>query len=146
EAAQAMPLPNSAGGYNPFQQEENQQDSQGKHISNMEQWLAPVKIGGGDAASKYNDDKHDNFLSNWENDPVVKSHGEQFHAYLETLNQAVQAGQLSPDDANSMGQDYIDNVLKPEYKKHYSRSDKAHLHKVKEPEIPDIVKKVRGVK
>lgn len=145
EAAQAMPLPNSTGGFNPFQQqEENQQESQSKHISNMEQWLSPIKMDVFDSNKTYTDDKHDNFLANLEKDPAVKEYGEAFHDYLDYISQAVQAGHISPEDAQQMGQEYLESVVKPIIKKHHSRTSEPTLHKPQAPVIPDIVKRIRG--
>lgn len=144
DAAQAMPLPEQ-GGFNPLNPpEDTQQDSQGKHISNMEQWLSPIKMDSYDSNKNYTDEKHDNFLVNLEKDPAVKEYGDAFHAYLESLLQAVKANHLSVDDAKSMANDYIQNVIKPIVKKHHSRDGEATLHKPQPVEIPDIVKKVRG--
>ncbi|EKR4225020.1 hypothetical protein P8G24_004691 [Salmonella enterica] len=131
--------------YNPYQPEPNQEDSQGQHTANMEQWLSPVKQDAFDPVASYDDDKHDNFLTNLENDPAVKEYGDQFHAYLESLLAAVQAGQLDPQEAQTMGQDYLDNVVKPIITKHHAKDSRAKsLHRKQEPELPEIVKKVRG--
>lgn len=132
--------------FNPYQPEEPQEDTQGKHIANMEQWLAPVKMDAFSASEKYTEEKHDNFLQNLESDPAVKEYGEQFHAYLESLLQAVNAGQIDQQTAQDMGQNYLENVVKPIVTKHHKENDSGSFHKKREPEIPDIVKKVRGVK
>ncbi|EDJ9328678.1 hypothetical protein GFM72_21115 [Salmonella enterica] len=142
EAVQSMPVPERKD-FNPYgSQEESQQDTQGKHVSNMEQWLSPVKMDAFDIQKEYTDEKHDNFLKNLENDPAVKEYGEQFHTYLEGLQEAVNQGQLSPDDAVNMGHDYIQNVVKPIIKKHHKSDSFKGLHR-KEIVIPDIVKKIR---
>lgn len=136
----------SGPSYNPYQPEQEENESQGKHISEMEQWLSPVKMDTFDPTAAYSDDKHDNFMQNLEQDPAVKEYGEQFYAYLESLMSAVNAGQIDNETAMQMGQNYLDNVVKPIITKHHSKEDKGSLHKKREPEIPDIVKKVRGVK
>lgn len=136
----------SGPAYNPYQPEQEDNESQGKHISEMEQWLAPVKMDAFDPTAAYTDEKHDNFLENLEADPAVKEYGDQFHAYLETLMSAVNAGQLDQESAMQMGQDYLDNVVKPIITKHHNKTDKGSFHKKREPELPDIVKRVRGVK
>ncbi|EIO9044373.1 hypothetical protein LRH73_004144 [Salmonella enterica] len=141
---QAQQTPQS---FNPYQPEQNQEDTQGQHTANMEQWLSPVKQDAFSPQESYTDDKHDNFLTNLEKDPAVKEYGDQFHAYLESLLSAVQAGQLDQQAAIEMGQNYLDNVVKPIITKHHSKDGKANsLHRKQEPEIPEIVKKVRGVK
>lgn len=147
EAAAAMPLPQQ-GGFNPFnaQEDESQKDNQGKHISNMEQWLSPIKMDSYDSNKRYTDDKHDNFLTNLEKDPAVKEYGEAFHAYLEYLQSMIQSGTISADDAVSMGRDYIENVVKPIVKKHHSRDGKATLHRPQEIEIPETIKRLKGGK
>lgn len=133
--------------YNPYQPEESKEDTQGQHVANMQQWLSPVKMDAYDVQSQYTDEKHDNFLTNLEKDPAVKEYGDQFHAYLESLLQAVNAGQIDQQTAQDMGQNYLDNVVKPIISKHHNKDSKANsLHRKPEPEIPDIVKKIRGVK
>ncbi|EAN5684237.1 hypothetical protein FNU33_22385 [Salmonella enterica] len=133
--------------FNPYQPENNQEDTQGQHTANMEQWLSPVKQDVYDNQSAYTDDKHDNFLTNLEKDPAVKEYGEQAEAYMNSLLAAVQAGQIDQQQAQDMAQDYFNNVVKPIITKHHSKDSKANkLHRKQEPEIPDIVKKVRGVK
>jgi len=133
--------------FNPYQPENNQEDTQGQHTANMEQWLSPVKQDVYDIQSAYTDDKHDNFLTNLEKDPAVKEYGEQAEAYMNSLLAAVQAGQIDQQQAQDMAQDYFNNVVKPIITKHHSKDSKANkLHRKQEPEIPEIVKKVRGVK
>ncbi|EOG8337669.1 hypothetical protein ACLIX5_004467 [Salmonella enterica subsp. enterica serovar Bredeney] len=132
--------------YNPFQAD-TQEDAQGKHTANMEQWLSPVKMDNYNPQQTYTDEKHDNFLTNLEKDPAVKEYGDQFHAYLESLLQAVNAGQLDQDQAMTMGQNYLDNVVKPIITKHHKKDSNAgNLHRKQDVEIPDIVKRVRGIK
>ncbi|EEH7943831.1 hypothetical protein G3O90_004543 [Salmonella enterica] len=141
---QAQETPQS---FNPYQPEESKEDTQGQHVANMQQWLSPVKMDAFDAQSHYTEEKHDNFLSNLESDPAVKEYGEQFHAYLESLMQAVQAGQIDQQTANDMGQNYIENVIKPIISKHHKKGEQGEsFHKKRDPEIPDIVKRVRGIK
>ncbi|EDX4100275.1 hypothetical protein B9R80_002411 [Salmonella enterica] len=141
ETAQAIPQ-----SFNPYQ-DQSQEDQQGQHVSKMQEWVSPVKMDAFDVNKEYTDDTHDNFLQNLEEDPAVQEYGEQFHAYLETLMQAVKAGQISPEDAQAAGQNYLDNVVKPIISKHHSKTGKdKSLHRKREPEIPDIVKKVRGSK
>lgn len=133
--------------FNPYQPEQSQEDSQGQHVANMEQWLSPVKQDAYDPQTAYTDEKHDNFLANLEDDPAVKEYGDQFHAYLESLLAAVNAGQLDQESALAMGQNYLENVVKPVITKHHKKDSTANsLHRKREPEIPEIVKKVRGVK
>ncbi|EIM6622190.1 hypothetical protein LNT71_004079 [Salmonella enterica] len=133
--------------FNPYQPENNQEDTQGQHTANMEQWLSPVKQDVYDNQSAYTDEKHENFLANLEKDPAVKEYGEQAEAYMNSLLAAVQAGQIDQQQAQDMAQDYFNNVVKPIITKHHSKDSKANkLHRKQEPEIPDIVKKVRGVK
>ncbi|HGB5300374.1 TPA: hypothetical protein ACIVOM_003615 [Salmonella enterica subsp. enterica serovar Virchow] len=132
--------------FNPYQPEQDQEDTQGKHVANMEQWLSPVKMDNFNVQDHYTEEKHDNFLSNLEKDPAVKEYGEQFHAYLESLLQAVNAGQIDQQQAQEMGQNYLDNVVKPIIDKHHKGKGGDSFHKKPEPEIPDIVKRVRGIK
>lgn len=133
--------------FNPYQPENNQEDTQGQHTANMEQWLSPVKQDAYDIQSAYTDDKHDNFLTNLEKDPAVKEYGEQAEAYMNSLLAAVQAGQIDQQQAQDMAQDYFNNVVKPIITKHHSKDSTANkLHRKQEPEIPEIVKRVRGVK
>ncbi|ECO4492902.1 hypothetical protein FYF33_20185 [Salmonella enterica] len=133
--------------FNPYQPENNQEDTQGQHTANMEQWLSPVKQDAYNVQQDYTDEKHDNFLTNLEKDPAVKEYGDQFHAYLESLLGAVQSGQIDQDQAMAMGQNYLENVVKPVITKHHAKDSKANsLHRKQEPEIPDIVKRVRGIK
>ncbi|EGN9856581.1 hypothetical protein IS360_003602 [Salmonella enterica] len=133
--------------FNPYQPEESKEDTQGQHVANMQQWLSPVKMDAFNVQEQYTEEKHDNFLTNLEKDPAVKEYGDQFHAYLESLLQAVNAGQLDPQSAQDMGQNYIDNVVKPIISKHHKKGEQGEsFHKKQEPEIPDIVKKVRGIK
>lgn len=132
--------------FDPYQPETNQDDSQEKHISEMEQWLSPVKMDAFDTVSSYTDDKHDNFLENLEEDSAVSEYGEQFNAYLGSLLNAVQSGQIDQETATQMGQNYLDNVVKPIITKHHKGKDGAGFHRKREPELPEIVKKVRGHK
>lgn len=133
--------------FNPYQPEQPQEDTQGKHVANMEQWLAPVKQDVYDPQTAYTDEKHENFLTNLEKDPAVQEYGDQFHAYLESLLGAVKAGQLDQESALAMGQNYLENVVKPIISKHHKKDSTANnLHRKQEPEIPDIVKRVRGAK
>lgn len=132
--------------YNPYQPEQSQEDTQGQHTANMEQWLSPVKMDSYNVQDHYTDEKHDNFLANLEDDPAVKEYGEQFQAYLDSLLAAVQSGQIDQDTAQAMGQNYLDNVVKPVITKHHKENDSGSFHKKREPEIPEIVKKVRGGK
>ncbi|EBW7358885.1 hypothetical protein E2L92_22010 [Salmonella enterica subsp. enterica serovar Ibadan] len=133
--------------FNPFNVDQpTQEDSQGKHISNMEQYLSPIKIDGYDPQTSYTEEKHDNYLKNVSKDKAIQEYGPQLEAYLDSLVKAKQAGQLSDDDAMQMGVDYFNNHVKPVIHKHKSKDDySSSLHR-KEIEIPDIVKKVRGVK
>ncbi|EKA7615246.1 hypothetical protein OL383_004431 [Salmonella enterica] len=143
ETPEAIPV-----SFNPFQPEQpTQQESQDKHVSNMEQFLSPIKMDAFDINTEYTDEKHDNFLQNLEEDPAVQEYGPQYHAYLESLLGAVKAGQISQEDAVNLGQDYLNNVVKPVIKKHHkSDSYEKGLHRKREPEIPEIIKKIKGVK
>lgn len=132
--------------YNPYQQETNHDESQKQYISDMEQWLSPVKMDSFNANERYTDEKHDNFMQNLEEDPAVKEYGEQFHTYLSSLMQAVQAGQLDQQQAMQMGQEYLNREVKPVIEKHHKGKGGDSFHKKRDPEIPDIVKKVRGIK
>ncbi|ELO6840403.1 hypothetical protein R0R95_004640 [Salmonella enterica] len=137
---QAQETPQS---FNPYQPEESKEDTQGQHVANMQQWLSPVKMDAFDAQSHYTEEKHDNFLSNLESDPAVKEYGEGFHAYLEYL----QNSNLSDEEKDAMGRNYIENVVKPIISKHHKKGEQGEsFHKKREPEIPDIVKRVRGIK
>lgn len=136
-----------APSFNPYSVDESsQEDTQGKHISNMEQYLSPIKIDGYDPRENYTDEKHENYLKNVQRDPAIKEYGPQLEQYLTALKQAVDAGQLTADDAQAMSVEYFNNNCKPVIHKHHSKDDySSSLHR-KEIEIPDIVKKVRGGK
>ncbi|EJJ2366502.1 hypothetical protein NIR10_004634 [Salmonella enterica] len=129
--------------FNPYQPEQNQEDTQGQHTANMEQWLSPVKMDSYNIQQAYTEEKHDNFLSNLEEDPAVKEYGEQFHAYLESL---MMNPNLDDQQRMELGQNYLDNVVKPIITKHHKENDSGSFHKKREPEIPEIVKKIRGGK
>ncbi|MCS5736777.1 hypothetical protein, partial [Herbiconiux daphne] len=130
----AQPLPTAQGQQ---EQGESQQDNQGQHISQMEQAISPIKLDKFDLAKDYTTEKHDNFISNLESDPAVQEYSEDFHTYLETLNQGVQSGQLTQDEALQYGHDYIQNVVKPVIEKHHKGSTAKGLHAKPEPEIPE---------
>ncbi|EKE9051053.1 hypothetical protein OXE08_004520 [Salmonella enterica] len=133
--------------FNPYQAgQPTQQDNQDGHISQMEQFLSPIKMDHYDSAQAYTDEKHDNFLKNLESDPAQKEYGPQFHAVLESLLGAVKSGQISQEDAISEAQDYLQTVVKPIIKKHHDAGSLTAMHSKREPEIPEIIKKIRGGK
>lgn len=130
--------------YNPYQPEQSQEDTQGQHTANMEQWLSPVKQDVYDAQTSYTDDKHDNFINNLSKCPAVKEYGPGLDAYMQSL---ARDPRLDDQQREEMSQDYFMNVCKPIIDKHLKKDSKANkLHRKQEPEIPEIVKKVRGNK
>ncbi|EHY6648641.1 hypothetical protein K4M64_004539 [Salmonella enterica] len=140
-------VPQSFNPYQAPQQQQDQDESQGRHIGKLEQFVSPIKMGAFNIDTAYTDDKHDNFLENLNDDPAVQEYGEQLHAYLSSLTQAINAGQLSKEDAMKMANDYKNNVIKPIIAKHHSKDsyDKG-LHRKREPEIPELIKRIKGVK
>ncbi|EAQ9051866.1 hypothetical protein D8V62_23810 [Salmonella enterica] len=142
ETAQATPQ-----SFNPFQpQEQDQQQSQEKHVSKMEQWLAPVKLDSFDPDKEYTEEKHENFMKNAEECPARREYGDQLQAYLDALQAAEQAGQITRDEAKTEAMNYYQNYVVPVIHKHYKDSKTGGYHRKREPEIPEIVKKVRGAK
>lgn len=143
EVPEAIPV-----SFNPFQpDQQSQEQSQDKHIGQMEQFLSPIKMDAFDSAKSYTEDKHQNFLDNLENCPAQKEYGPQLDAFLQSILQAINSGQISPDDANKLIKDFAMSQVKPVIDKHLSKTErKQPLHGKREPEIPDIIKKVKGVK
>ncbi|EBW2292209.1 hypothetical protein DFV88_24815 [Salmonella enterica subsp. enterica serovar Newport] len=146
-AARGEAQQNTAPAYNPYQPEENKADTQGQHVANMEQWLSPVKMDNYDQATQYTDDKHENFLENLQKCPAVKEYGDQLHAGLQQAQALFEAGRIDAAQRDQIGQDLLENVVKPSLNKHLKKDSTANsYHRKQEPEIPEIVKKIRGVK
>ncbi|EMC1489664.1 hypothetical protein VAA96_004542 [Salmonella enterica] len=141
---QPKELPQS---FNPYQAtEDTDNQSTQKHISNMETWLAPVKMDSFDITQAYDADKHDNFLKNLEEDPAQKEFGPQLVAFGDALRQEVANG-MPPEQAQQLSQDFIQNHIKPIIDKHHKKgSTEGALHRKREPEIPELIKKIKGGK
>ncbi|HAV9873780.1 TPA: hypothetical protein JLH60_004756 [Escherichia coli] len=146
-AARGTVQQNQAPAYNPYQPEQNKTDDQGQQVANMEQWLSPVKMDNYDQAQQYTDEKHDNFLNNLQKCPAVKEYGDQLHAGLEQAQAMFAAGKIDANQRDQIGQELISNVVKPALDKHLKKdSTDNSYHRQPEPEIPEIVKKLRGAK
>lgn len=133
---------------NPYIPEETPDNSDTQHASNIEKWTSPIRIHRNDS-SNYDDSAHENFLSNLEQDPAVQEYGDDFHNYLEGLMMGVQSGRIDQQQAQELGQNYLDTIVKPIIEKHHGktgRNPEKDLHRKPAPVIPDIVKKARGIK
>ncbi|HID4300469.1 TPA: hypothetical protein ACXEZB_004391 [Escherichia coli] len=123
--------------------------AQDKHISNLEQWLAPIKMRNMQTDQPYTDEDHENFLTNAEKHPAIAEFGDPLHAAAEQLLAAHQSGQIDDQQLEAAKQQILDSVVKPVLDKHTPKGSKNpdyHLHRKQEDQIPDVVKRVRGAK
>lgn len=143
EAAEEIPQ-----SYNPFTpQSFSQGDEQEKHVSQMEQFLSPIKMDSYDVDKAYTPEKHDNFMKNLEEDKAVQEYGPQFEEYLKNIYAAIQQGQITQEQGNNLMQEYVLTQVKPIIDKHHEKGKPGVLHKKRAVEIPEIIRnKLQGVK
>lgn len=143
--------PQVPSNFNPYapQQDTSQQDDQQQHISNIEQFLAPVGGADHNTGEGMSDAHYQRWAKNLYNDPAFKEFGDQMHEFASTVRNAYQNGTIGFNDVRDMIQDYGTNVIAPIIEKHHGKhSDSYHtsLHDDVQEELPEIVKKVKGAK
>ncbi|EEL9457989.1 hypothetical protein FV395_23320 [Salmonella enterica] len=135
---------------NPFKSDAlSQQDEQKQHISNVEQYLSPIAINRYDAGTDHTEEKFSKWAAQMDNDPAYKEFYEPMQAYLDQQLALKEQGVISYDDALSNFTDYAEREIAPIIHKHHgphSESHKTTFHDDMPQELPELVKKARGVK
>ncbi|HDS4910787.1 TPA: hypothetical protein QH056_001822 [Klebsiella oxytoca] len=117
----------NSNGYNPFTPtEDTQTDKQQAHISNMEQFLAPVPMNQYDINNENSDEEKQVFNDHFVNDPAIKEFGEDFVAKLEVLRQAMKNGQIDINSARSIIASYGQEVIDPALERHHGKHSNTH--------------------
>lgn len=146
EAKQQAP---SDAGYNPFAiKSDTQEGAQQEHLSNLQQFLAPVAMNHHDDNADYTDAKHNRYMENMQKDPVFKEIGDEFHDFVSTLRDGIDQGHITQEDGIQMLSQYGEERLDPILHKHHgahSESHKTSLMDIDESDLPIIMKK-RGAK
>lgn len=119
-------------GYNPYKPvEDNQQDAQQAHTSNMEQFLAPIAHNQYDIDSSHTPEKMKAFHDNIMNDPAFKEIGDDMVNTLEELRQGIISGSVDPQQAREIFSNWGQERFEPVFEKHHgshSPSHKVSLH------------------
>ncbi|ELI5583688.1 hypothetical protein MLN87_07385 [Escherichia coli] len=136
---------------NPFHSnsQDDQAEAQQKHYADMQRALSPIQSVKFDVDEQYTDEKHQNFMKNLENNPVLKEIGEPMQQLLDNLLAGINAGKISQSDALDVVAQYGDEAITPLLEKHHGKHSETHkssLHDKQPEELPDVVKKVKGIK
>lgn len=134
---------------NPFKADTTDQDNQQKAIAAREQLLAPIGSNIYNPQADYTGAKHARFVDNVDNDPAYKEIGGPLTDYLATLKGAVDQGAISLNDAIKMFSDWGQENINPILDKHHgphSTTHKTTLHDEPAAEIPEMVKRAKGMK
>ncbi|EBT2241091.1 hypothetical protein CJH86_05430 [Salmonella enterica] len=139
---------NPAIGANPFQSDAGKPDAQKEYLAKQEQYLSPIGSNIFDNSTDYSDDKHETFIKNLSDDPALKEIGDPFHEFLDNLKAAQDRGQISNADAMQLVSEYGQNEIDPILDKHHGKHSSTHKTSLHDTElfIPDVVKRVKGVK
>lgn len=136
----------SGSGYNPYSiNQPTQQDAQQQHISDMEQFISPIKMNKDDG--KITDEHYKRFEHHVMNDPAVKEISPLLDEHLATLKAGIDSGRISLDQAKSIFLDYGHSVLDPMIDKHHGKHSDSHRTSLFDEipqETPDIVKRAKS--
>lgn len=136
----------SGKGYNPFGvDQQSQQDAQQQHISNMEQFLAPIKMN--QESGQMTDDHRARLEHHITNDPAIKEIEPMLMEHLATLKGGIDSGDISPDQAHEIFMSFGQSVIDPILDKHHGKHSDSH-HSSLFDDIPtekaDIVKRAQA--
>lgn len=136
----------SGDGYNPYKvTQPSQQDAQQQHISDMEQFISPIKMNKDDG--KLSDEHYKRFEHHVTNDPAVKEVEPLLMDHLSTLKAGIDSGRISLDQAHSIFLDYGHSVLDPIIDKHHGKHSDTHNSSLFDEiptDTPDIVKRAKA--
>lgn len=141
EPAEATPVAQE----NPQEQDQKQETN----VSDMQRYLAPIKMNKFNADQGYTDSHHETFSENLSNDPVYEKIEPMIEAFSNSLKQGVASGAISQDRAQMEIENFKRNVIFPivqEAHGEHSDTNKTSLLAKKKSEIPDFVKQVTGAK
>ncbi|EEO8179065.1 hypothetical protein G7D34_003696 [Salmonella enterica] len=129
----------------PAEQEQSEQTK----ATEMQRYLAPIKMDKFNADAGYTDTHHETFMDNISGDPVFEKIEPMIEAFSNQIKQGVASGQITQERAEMEIQNFIQNVIAPIVKDAHgphSESHKTSLLTKKSNEIPEFVKQVMGNK
>lgn len=128
--------------------EESQQQDETK-VSDMQRYLAPIKMNKFNADQGYTDSHHEIFEDNLNNDKVYEKIAPMIQEFSAQLKQGVRTNQISEERAQAEIENFKRNIIYPivhEAHGPHSDSHNSSLLAKKKSELPEFVKKVTGAK
>lgn len=141
----ATPAPTQSASENP--EEQGQQEE--TKVSDMQRYLAPMKLNKFNPDQGYTDAHHDTFTENLFNDPVFEKIEPLIEAFNNGIKQGIASGAISPERAEMENENFKRNVIYPivhEMHGPHSETHNTSLLTKKKAEIPQFVKQITGAK